>query len=76
MHNNWLTFSLRPCCANRKVSVTNSLASLKPEAAAQWDHDANSPLTPACVTASTGRVFHFVDALGRSFQQAPSTFKH
>ena len=40
-----------PCCAGKKVSVTNSLASLKPAAAAMWDHEANSPLTPSCVVA-------------------------
>jgi hypothetical protein len=37
-----------PCCVNQKVSVTNSLASLKPAAAAaMWDHEAN---TRGCTT--------------------------
>jgi hypothetical protein len=59
-----------PCCAGRKVSVTNSLASLKPAAAAMWDHEANSPLTPSCVVAASTKVYGFVDGGGRPFERA------
>ena len=59
-----------PCCANRKASVTNSLASLKPAAAAMWDHEANSPLTPSCVVAGSTKVYGFVDGGGRPFERA------
>ena len=64
-----------PCCANRKVSVTNSLASLKPAAAAMWDYEANSPLTPSCVVAGSTKKYGFVDARGRAFQCAPRALK-
>jgi hypothetical protein len=63
------------CCAGRKVSVTNSLASLKPAAAAMWDHEANSPLTPSCVVAGSGKVYSFVDGGGRPFERALQKFK-
>ena len=64
-----------PCCAGYKVSVTNSLASLKPAAAAMWDHEANSPLTPSCVVAGSYKVYGFVDGGGRPFERALSKFK-
>ena len=35
-----------PACANKKVSVTNSLASLYPELAVQWHPTKNGELTP------------------------------
>jgi hypothetical protein len=65
-----------PCCANRKVSVTNSLASLKPAAATMWDHEANSPLTPSCVVARSTKVYGFVDGGGRPFERALHKFKN
>jgi hypothetical protein len=64
-----------PCCAGRKVSVTNSLASLKPAAAAMWDHEANSPVTPSCVVAGSHKVYGFVDGGGRPFERALHKFK-
>jgi hypothetical protein len=63
------------CCAGKKVSVTNSLASLKPVAAAMWDHEANSPLTPSCVVAGSTKVFGFVDGGGRPFERALRQFR-
>jgi hypothetical protein len=63
-----------PCCAGKKVSVTNSLASLKPAAAAMWDHEANSPLTPSCVVAGSTKVYGFVDGGGRPFERALNQF--
>ena len=38
-----------PFCANRKVSVTNSLATLYPEIASQWHPTLNGTLTPSKV---------------------------
>jgi hypothetical protein len=64
-----------PCCSGRKASVTNSLASLKPAAAAMWDHEANSPLTPSCVVAGSTKVYAFVDGGGRPFERALRSFK-
>jgi hypothetical protein len=64
-----------PCCAGRKVSVTNSLASLKPAAAAMWDHEANGPLTPSDVVAASYTVYGFVDGGGRPFERALRSFK-
>ena len=42
-----------PFCANRRASVTNSLASLHPEIAAQWHPTKNQPLTPSLVVAGS-----------------------
>jgi hypothetical protein len=42
------------CCANRKASETNSLASLKPAAAAPWHPTKNGDLTPDDVVAIRG----------------------
>ena len=41
------------CCAGQKVSVTNSLASLFPEIAAEWHPTRNGEVTPAQVTSGT-----------------------
>ena len=35
-----------PCCSNKKVSITNSLASLYPQVAQQWHPIKNGELTP------------------------------
>src|SRR5262249_29730136 len=42
-----------PCCAGQKVSVTNSLATLFPEIAAQWHPTANGNLIPEMVAAGS-----------------------
>ena len=44
-----------PYCANQKVSVTNSLASLHPEIAAQWHPTKNGTLTPTQVIARSDK---------------------
>lgn len=41
-----------PCCAGKKVSVTNMLA-LQPDLAAQFDHTANAPDTPRTLTRNS-----------------------
>ncbi len=42
-----------PFCANMRVSITNSLATVRPDLAAQWHPTANGKLTPADVTYVT-----------------------
>jgi len=45
-----------PFCANRRVSVTNSLATLFPALAAEWHPDGNGKLTPESVVATATRI--------------------
>jgi len=44
-----------PACAGQTVTATNSLAAIRPDLAAQWDHDRNQVLTPDAVTAGSSR---------------------
>lgn len=44
-----------PYCSGRRVSVTNSLASIYPQVAIQWHRTKNGPLRPSAVHAGTGR---------------------
>jgi len=44
-----------PYCANRMVSVTNSLGTLAPDLAREWHPTRNRPLTPALVIAKSHR---------------------
>ena len=48
-----------PCCVNRKASETNSLASLKPAAAARWHPTKNGDLTSDDVVAIRGAATSF-----------------
>lgn len=45
-----------PFCANVRVSVTNSLATVRPDLADQWNPTRNGVLTPADVTYLTTRM--------------------
>jgi len=45
------------CCDGKKVSVTNSLASLYPEVAKEWHPTRNGDLTPADVVAGSGKKY-------------------
>lgn len=45
-----------PFCANRRVSVTNSLAALFADVAAEWHPDRNGTVTPVAVVATSSRV--------------------
>jgi DNA-directed RNA polymerase subunit RPC12/RpoP len=45
-----------PFCTNRRVSMTNSLATLFPNVAAEWDADLNGALRPYAVVATATRV--------------------
>ena len=44
-----------PFCDGKKVSVTNSLASLFPEIAAEWHQEKNGDLTPEDVVTGSGK---------------------
>ena len=50
-----------PCCStpSRKVSVTNSLASLYPDVANEWHHAKNGEITPNDVTGQSNKRFWF-----------------
>jgi hypothetical protein len=45
-----------PYCAGKRASVENNLQSSNPTVAAQWHPEKNNGLTPADVTANSGRV--------------------
>jgi hypothetical protein len=45
-----------PFCKNRRVSVTNSLATLFPDIAAEWHPEENGTITPRDVVATSTRV--------------------
>jgi predicted secreted protein len=45
-----------PFCAGRKVSVTNNLASVRPDLAAQWHPTRNGKLVPARIVAGSTRL--------------------
>jgi len=49
-----------PCCAGYKVSVTNSLASLFPEVAAQLHHDKNDGITADKIVAGSSKKYWWV----------------
>ena len=44
-----------PFCSQRKVSITNSLSSLKPDLAKEWHPTKNGKLTPDDVTAASSK---------------------
>jgi len=44
-----------PCCAGKKLSVTNSLATVSPGLAAQWHPTKNGSLTPDRITVGSNR---------------------
>jgi len=58
-----------PCCAGRKVSITNSLASLYPDIAKQWDKRKNGKLKPEAVTARSQKKVWWLCEDGHSWQQ-------
>lgn len=53
-----------PFCAGRRVSVTNSLATLFPAVAAEWHPKRNGKLRPEQVVAGTGRAVWWRCAAG------------
>ena len=48
-----------PCCSGRKLSVTNSLATVAPLVAAQWHPTKNGAVTPEDIVANTTKKFWF-----------------
>jgi len=46
-----------PCCSGNKLSVTNSLATLFPDVAAQWHFQKNDGVTPDQVVAGSNKKY-------------------
>ena len=57
-----------PFCVNRRLSVTNSLATVAPAVAATFDAARNAPLTAADVVAVTTRPYYFIIDGGASLR--------
>ena len=53
-----------PFCSGRRVSKSNSLESLHPELASMWHSTKNNGITPADVTAGSGKRFWWKCPLG------------
>jgi hypothetical protein len=63
-----------PCCSGRRVSITNSLATLKPLAAARFD-GARNRCGPDDVTANSGIKYWFILPEKGAVQRSPRSFK-
>lgn len=48
-----------PCCDGKKLSVTNSLATLSPDVAAEWHPTKNGDTTPADVVNQSNKKYWF-----------------
>lgn len=46
-----------PCCAGRKLSVTNCLETLRPDLAREWHPEKNGKLTPRDIVAGTSKRY-------------------
>jgi hypothetical protein len=57
-----------PFCRNRKVSVTNSLASLYPKIAREWHRTRNRSATPATVGATSDQPAWWRCPLGHEWR--------
>jgi Probable Zinc-ribbon domain len=57
-----------PFCRNRRVSVTNSLATLYPKIAREWDRARNRVMTPATVLATADRPAWWRCPLGHGWR--------
>jgi hypothetical protein len=65
-----------PFCGGKRVSVTNSLATLFPELAAQWHPTKNAPLTPRDVRANSRIRFFWRCPAGPDHEwQAPLFYR-
>jgi Probable Zinc-ribbon domain len=60
-----------PFCAGKRVSVTNSLATLFPSLAQQWHPTRNAELTPAQVTAGTNLQVWWRCPFGHEWKKSP-----
>ncbi len=61
-----------PFCSSNRVSVSNSLATLHPEIAAQWHPTRNKQVSPEDITAGATSKFWWICKKGHSFQQSAS----
>ena len=57
-----------PFCANRRVSVTNCLSTVRPDVASDWDPEANGTLTPRDVTHGSNKVVNWRCAAHPNFK--------
>jgi hypothetical protein len=64
-----------PMCSGHQVSVTNSLATLYPHLAAQWDYRKNGNVTPHDVTSGTPRNFWWLCEAGHNWVASPKSRK-
>ena len=46
-----------PCCKNKKVSITNSLSSLRPDLAKEWHPTKNGNINPENVIVKSGKKY-------------------
>ncbi len=60
-----------PCCANQKACICNSLPSLYPALAAEYDTARNS-VGPEQVLPGSDKMAFWMDASGRSWEQSPA----
>lgn len=58
-----------PHCSNRKITAENSLATLNPSLAAEWDYEKNYPLTPDDVGAGSYKAVWWVCKGGHTWSQ-------
>jgi hypothetical protein len=60
-----------PFCANKRLSVTNSLSNVAPDVAGQWHPKKNGKVTPAMVIATSMKKYWFVCDNGHEYQTRP-----
>jgi hypothetical protein len=48
-----------PCCAGKKVVLSNCLATTHPHLLSQWDYEKNGDISPEDVTAGSGQKIHW-----------------
>jgi hypothetical protein len=63
-----------PFCAGKKVSVTNSLATLFPQIAKEWHPTKNFNLTPDDIVAGTSKIFWWICSKGSDHEWRTSPY--
>jgi hypothetical protein len=61
-----------PFCMNRKVSITNCLATVEPKLAAEWHPTKNRKLTPRHVTRGAGKMIWWRCQFGHEWKATPN----
>jgi hypothetical protein len=56
-----------PFCSGKKVNESNSLSTLKPDIAKEWDFSKNHPLTPHNVSIGTEKKVYWICKKGHSY---------